>query len=140
MMRSGCENVADPAAFGNEEAPFEHDVLGNRQDALLEHRPYLVRQPIVEFRSLVDVGNAFDAVTNLGEVHYTDVELFERLRDYERNNLRRRLATAKLRKDVCVEQPARHKITSAPASACVPVRCRGRDTGRLAWRRRAPDP
>jgi hypothetical protein len=57
MIRSGCEKVC----------PFEHDIFADGQDALLEHRPHLMREPVVEFGAPARVGNEFDAEADFGE-------------------------------------------------------------------------
>jgi hypothetical protein len=41
------KGMARLATILHQEPPLEHDVFGDRQDTLLEHRPYLVREPIV---------------------------------------------------------------------------------------------
>jgi hypothetical protein len=49
--------MTDLAAIFDQQSPFEHDVFGYRQDALLEHRPNLVGEPVVEFGTTADVSN-----------------------------------------------------------------------------------
>ena len=46
------------AALLDQEPPFEHDIFGNRENALFEHRPHLVRQPIVEFSTAIGVSGS----------------------------------------------------------------------------------
>jgi len=57
MIKSGCEKYARLAAFLDQQPPFEHDVFGDGQDALLEHRPHLIHEPIVERGALAGVGD-----------------------------------------------------------------------------------
>ena len=45
------------AAFLNQKTPFEHDVFADWQDALLEHRPHLMREPVVEIGAAAGVGD-----------------------------------------------------------------------------------
>jgi len=75
--------MTDLAAIFDQQSPFEHDVFGYRQDALLEHRPNLVGEPVVEFGTTADVSNEFDAESYLGESHRTYIEEIERLRSDE---------------------------------------------------------
>lgn len=49
------EGMADFAAVFDQETPLEHDVLGDREDTLLEHWAHLVRQPIIEFSATTGV-------------------------------------------------------------------------------------
>jgi hypothetical protein len=72
--------MAGLAAVFDQEAPLEHDVLGDRQRALFEHRPHLVREPVIELRAAVGVGNKFNAEPDFGEGRRADVEQVERLR------------------------------------------------------------
>jgi hypothetical protein len=47
MIKIGLpEAVPRLAAILDKESPFEHDVFGDRQDALIEHRPQYMRQPV----------------------------------------------------------------------------------------------
>jgi hypothetical protein len=48
-LREGMPRLA---AFLDQQPPFEYDVFGDGQDALLEHRSHFVREPIVEFGAL----------------------------------------------------------------------------------------
>jgi hypothetical protein len=73
------ESVADLAAIFDQKAPFEHDVLGDREHALLEHGPHLVRKPRVEFGATVGIGDQFNAKTDFGKGHRTHMEPFKRL-------------------------------------------------------------
>ena len=68
------EGVPRLAAFFDQQPPFEHDVFCDGQDALLEHRPHLVREPVVEFGALAGVGDKFNAEADFGEGHGADIE------------------------------------------------------------------
>ena len=91
MVQGGCgdnevglgEGVASLAAFLDQETPFKHDILGDRQDALLEHRPHLVREPTVQLGAAVGVGNELDAEPEFGEGHRADKKAIEWLRPDE---------------------------------------------------------
>ena len=76
-LREGMPRLS---AFLDQQPPFEHDVFGDGQAALLEHRSHLVCEPVVEFGALAGVADEFDAEADFGEGHGADVELFERLR------------------------------------------------------------
>src|SRR6202035_2523564 len=104
-------------AVFDEEPPFEHDVLGDREHALLEHRPYPMREPVVEFGAATGVGNAFNAEANFSEGHRADMEQFERLGGYECENFAFRLGAAQLGENVGVEQPAGQNRTSRTGMA-----------------------
>src|SRR3984893_17678093 len=105
------------AAVFDEEPPFEHDVLGDREHALLEHRPYPMREPVVEFGAATGVGNEFNAEANFSEGHRADMEKFERLGGYECENFAFRLGAAQLGENVGVEKPAGQNRTSGPGRA-----------------------
>ena len=81
MQRRRCndeirlrEGIARLAAVLDEEPPLEHDVFGNREDALLEHWSYLVREPIVEFGAPSSLADQFNAEPNFSEAHRADIE------------------------------------------------------------------
>ena len=80
MMSSGCEKVC-PALRPvlDEQAPLEHHILGNLEQALGEHRAQLVRQPVIELGAADRIADRFDAVTDLGEFHLADEQLLQRL-------------------------------------------------------------
>ena len=100
------------ATIFDQEPPPEHDVLGDGEDALLEHRPYLVREPIIEFGAPLGIRDEFDAETDFGEGHRTHIEKIERLCGDEGEDFTFWLGAAQFREDVGVEQPAGHKETS----------------------------
>jgi hypothetical protein len=84
MMRSGCEKVwANFAAIFDQQTPLEHDVFGDRENALLEHRPNLVCEPIVEFGATIGVRDKFDTEPDFREGHRTRIEQFKRLGCHE---------------------------------------------------------
>jgi hypothetical protein len=85
MERRCCDNqiglresVAGLAAVFHQEPPLEHDFFRDRQNTLLEHRPYLVREPVIEFGSLGRIGHDLDPELYFGERYSTDVKQFER--------------------------------------------------------------
>lgn len=51
----------------DQEPPLEHDILADRQGAFLEHRPHLVRQPLVKLGTVRGVGDQFNAEADFGE-------------------------------------------------------------------------
>ncbi len=73
------EGIARLAAILDQQSPFEHDIFGDREYALLEHRSYLVRKPVAELGSTPGVGDEFNAKSNFGEGYRADMEKLERL-------------------------------------------------------------
>jgi hypothetical protein len=61
------ERMSRRAAFLDQQPPFEHDVFGDGQDALFEHWPHFVREPIVEFGAFACVRNELNAEADFGE-------------------------------------------------------------------------
>ncbi len=79
VLRRGRDNqvrlrkgMTDLAALLEEKSPFEHDVLGYLQDALLEHWPDFVRKPVVEIEPAGGVWQQFDAEPKLSKRYSTD--------------------------------------------------------------------
>jgi hypothetical protein len=68
------EGVAGLAAVFDQEPPFEHDVFADREHALLEHRPHLLREPVIEFGAAAGIGDALDAEADFGKAHRADIE------------------------------------------------------------------
>lgn len=129
------EGMSSLAAFLDEQPPFEHDILGNREHALLEHWPHLVRKPIIEFSATIGVRNEFDSEPDFGEGRRTDMEKIKRLSSNEGEDLAFWPGVAQFREYVGVEQPAVTKRPRAQAIACAPVQCRHRDAEKPALRR-----
>ena len=65
------ERMTSLATVFDQKPPFEHDILGNREDALFEHWTHLVREPIVEVRATLGVCDEFDAEPDFSESHRT---------------------------------------------------------------------
>jgi hypothetical protein len=59
---------------------LEHDVFRDRQDALIEHRPHLMSQPVVRFCAAPRVGDQFNAKSDFCNRYRTGEEAIERLR------------------------------------------------------------
>jgi hypothetical protein len=91
------EGLAGLAAIFHQEPPLEHDFFRNRQNTLLEHRPYLVREPVIEFGSFGRIGHDLDPEPYFGESYRTDVKQFERLGGNECDRLSIGLWAAQLR-------------------------------------------
>ena len=68
------KGMAGLAAVFDQEPPLEHDILGDREHALIEHWPHLVGEPVVELGPPVGVGDKFDAEPDFGEARRADVE------------------------------------------------------------------
>ena len=77
------ESMSALPAFLDEKAPFEHNVFGDREHSIFEHRPHFVRQPIVELGPLGGIGREFNAEANFGQCDGADVKLLERLAPHE---------------------------------------------------------
>ena len=106
------EGVARCATSLDQSAPLEHDILADRQDARLEHRPQRAVEPILERGALKRVGDALDAETDLGEGYDADEQGFERLGGDKRDDLGLGPQPTQLAQHIRVEQPARHSSTS----------------------------
>jgi hypothetical protein len=100
------------AAVLDQEAPLEHDVFRDRQCALFEHWPYLVRQPVIQIGSTRCVWQQFDPEAYFGKRNNTDVEPFQGLRAYEFGDFGFGPRPPKFGDDIGVEQPSRHSKTS----------------------------
>src|SRR3984893_15569283 len=103
--------MARLAAIFDQEPPFEHDVFGDREHALLEHRPYLVREPIVEFGAATGIGEEVNAESNFSKAHRAHIKKFERLGGDECEDFVFWPGAAQFGQDIGVEQPTRHKET-----------------------------
>ena len=97
------EGVADFAAILDQKTPFEHDVFGDRQYPLLEHRPNPVRQPVIELCAAIGVCDKFNTEADFGEGHSTHIEEFKRLSCHESKNFAFWLGSAQFKKYVRVE-------------------------------------
>ena len=73
------EGIVRLAAILDQQSPFEHDVFGYREHALLEHGSYFVRKPVAELGATTGVGDEFNAKSNFGEGYRADMEKLERL-------------------------------------------------------------
>ena len=107
------EGVSDAAPFIDQQAPAEHHVLRHRQRPVLEHRADAVGQPVVQFGAAHRVGDALDAVADLGQRDRADVQVVQRQRGDERDHAGVRARAAQLGQHVGVDQPAAaHSSTS----------------------------
>src|SRR5215831_18086290 len=104
------------ASFRDEQSPFEHDDFGHREDALPEHGPHLVGQPVVEFRAARGVGDALNAEADFRKRDRADEKQVERLGRNEVHDLGFRFWTTQLGENICIEQPACHSLTSRTGS------------------------
>ena len=97
------ESMAGFAAVFDQEPPLEHDVFGDCEHSLFEHRPHLVRKPIIQFGATGGAAGALDAKPDFGQRHRADVEKIERLRGDEGEDLRLWLGTAQFGQDVGIK-------------------------------------
>jgi len=87
MVKGGCRDdqvrlqvgLADLAPVFIQQAPLEHDVLGDFKHALVEHGPDFVRQPIMHLGAPDRITRRLDAVANLGYGRRTDEQFIQRL-------------------------------------------------------------
>jgi hypothetical protein len=76
-------------ALRDQESPFAYEVLADGEHALFEHRPHLVREPIVQFSAARGIiGNTLDTEADFRKGDRTDVEQVERLRRDKGEDLR----------------------------------------------------
>src|ERR1700722_5063749 len=106
------ECMTDLAPLLDQEPPFQHDILCNRQHPLLEHWAHLVGEPIVEFGAARYVRQNLNAEPNLRQRNDADMERFKRLFGDEADYLGLGFRAPKLGQDVRVEQPSHHSDTS----------------------------
>ena len=119
MVKTGCGNdqvglrkgMSGLATILNEKSPLEHDILGKGKNALIEHRPYLVGQPVIEFGTPDGIADHLDAISNFSESHRADEQRLEWLGRNERHNPRFWAWPTQFRDDVGVEKPAVHSLT-----------------------------
>ena len=79
--------MARIAAFLQHDAPFEHGIFSQRQDALcIEHRPNLECQPVLQGGSLFCVCAQFNVVSDLSQADDADVEMRKRIGNREVQN------------------------------------------------------
>src|SRR3954471_19343667 len=85
------ECVPDLSAVFDQKTPFEHDVLCDGEDALREHRPHFVGEPVVELGASGYAGDGLDAEPDFGKGDGADKEVLERLFGDEGDHLAFRL-------------------------------------------------
>jgi len=70
--------MARLSAFLDQKSPLEHDVFGDLENPMVEHRSYLVREPVIQLGAAVWFVNKLDAEADLGESYRADVKLIKR--------------------------------------------------------------
>src|SRR6476620_5283076 len=100
------------AAILNQEPPLEHNVFGYREKTLLEHRPHLVRKPIIQLSAKVGVADEFNTKPDFREGHRAHIEKFERLGGDEGEDFLFWLGAVQFREYIGIEQPNHHNETS----------------------------
>jgi hypothetical protein len=86
VVKRGCGNnqiwlrIGMPgfAAFFHQNPPAKQDVLGHRQNSLIEHGPYCVRKPAIQFVAAFARVQPLDAEAELGQCDRADVKLIKR--------------------------------------------------------------
>lgn len=81
------ERVAGLPPFLNEKPPSQHDVFSDIENAILEHRAYLLREPFRHLHSPCYVRRGLDANPNLGESDNADIKPGEWSSRYEPGNV-----------------------------------------------------
>jgi len=98
-------------AILDQQTPLQHDVFGDRENAVLEHRPEIVCKPVVDLHPAARIFQELDAETNFGKRHNAHVEKIDRLIGNEPRDVRIGPRAPQLRKYVRIQQPARHSST-----------------------------
>ena len=75
--------MARLSAFLDQKPPLEHDVFGDLENPMVEHRAHLVREPIIQFCAAVGFVNKLNAEANLGKSYSADVKLIQRATGYK---------------------------------------------------------
>src|SRR5260370_32879384 len=100
------------AAARDKKPPLKHDIFRDRQHALIEHRPPLVRQPVVQLGAPISIGDQFNAEPDFSQRYRADEKAIKRLRSDEGDDLGFGPGAPQLCEDIGIEQPARHRFTS----------------------------
>jgi hypothetical protein len=77
-----------------------------------EHRPHVVRQPVVQCHPTCGIAEPLNAETDFGKGHDAHLEQVEGLRCIKANDTAIRSWPPQFRKNVGVEQPLAHNSTS----------------------------
>lgn len=107
-----CKRVPHLAPGFHQQAPLEHNVFADGEDAAFKHGTQLLRKPVAQCGPLVDVLDQFDTKADFRERDGADKKAFERLRAHERHHLGFGARAPQFRQDVGVEQVAFHSDTS----------------------------
>ena len=91
------------ASVGDQDPPFEHHVFTHGENALLEHGPYFVDEPVVEFCTARGIGDAFDTEADFRKRDSADEEQIKRPGRDETDDLGFRPCTPQLGENIRVE-------------------------------------
>jgi hypothetical protein len=75
------ESMASLSAFLDQKSPLEHDVFGDLENPMVEHRAHLVREPVIQLGAAVGFVNKLDAEADLSKSYSADVKLIKRAPD-----------------------------------------------------------
>ena len=79
IIKSGWEKVWPVfRPSSTKSAQLEHDVFGDLENAVVEHRAHLVCEPVIQLGAAVWFVNKLDAEADLGESYRADVKLIKR--------------------------------------------------------------
>ena len=82
------EGVPDLAAFLNQQAPFQHDILGDRKNATVEHGPDDLVEPAVDSNPSSRLIDQLDSKSQFGKRHDADISSSSGLASRKASTLR----------------------------------------------------
>ena len=72
------ESMAALPAFLDQESPLEHDVFGDLENPMVEHRADFVCEPVIQLGAAIGFVNKLNAEANLCKSYRADVKLIQR--------------------------------------------------------------
>jgi len=120
VLQGGCRDdqvrlrkrMADLPAVFDEEAPLEHDILGDFKYALIEHGSHSVQQPVIQLGAANRIVDRLDAVSDFSERDGADEQVLEPFASDEASHARIGARSTQLRNHIGIEQPAAHSLTA----------------------------
>ncbi len=105
------ERMASLSAFLDQQSPLEHDVFGNLENPMVEHRAHLVCEPVIQLGAAVWIVNKLDAKTYFSKGYGADVKLIKRASGDKIDDPRFRLRAAQFGQDIGIEKPRHQNVT-----------------------------